>query len=44
MGMKDFLVVHKAHPFIMNDENVIKQVVYFIANGIFDKNLNRTNS
>ena len=42
MGMKDFLVVHKAHPFIMNDENVIKQAVYFIENGIFDKKLNRT--
>lgn len=42
--LKDFLVVHKAHPFIMNDENVIKQVAYFITNGIFDRNLNRANS
>ena len=40
MGMKDFLVVPKAHPFIMNDENVIKQAAYFIANGKFDKDLN----
>jgi predicted nucleotidyltransferase len=40
MGMKDFLVVPKAHPFIMNDENVMKQVAYFIANGKFDKDLN----
>jgi len=39
MGMKDFLVVHKAHPFIMNDEDIIKQVIYFIKNGIFEKNL-----
>lgn len=36
-GMKDFLVVHKTHPFIMNDEDVIKQVIFFIENGIFDK-------
>lgn len=36
-GMKDFLVVHKAHPFIMNDEDIIKQVVYFIRNGCFEK-------
>ena len=43
MGMKDFLVVPKAHPFIMNDKNVMKQVAYFIANGKFDKDLNRTN-
>lgn len=37
-GMKDFLVVHKSHPFIMNDENVLKQVTSFIENGMFDKN------
>ena len=37
-GMKDFLVVHKSHPFIMNDENVLKQVTFFIENGVFDKN------
>lgn len=44
LGMKDFLVVHKAHPFIMNDEYVINQVIYFIENGVFKKDLNRTNS
>ncbi len=38
MGMKDFLVVHKAHPFIMNDEDIINQVIYFIENGVFGKN------
>ena len=42
-GMKDFLVVHKSHPFIMNDEDIIKQVIYFIENGIF-KSLNITNN
>ena len=39
-GMKDFLVVHEAHPFIMNDEEIINQVIYFIENGIFEKNPN----
>ena len=39
-GMKDFLVVHKAHPFIMNDEDIIKQVIYFIENGRFEKSQN----
>jgi triacylglycerol lipase len=43
LGMKDFLVVHKAHPFIMTDENIINQVIYFIEHGMFEKNLNRTN-
>ena len=36
-GMKDFLVVHKTHTFIMNDENVIQQVSAFIKNGVFDR-------
>jgi len=34
-GMKDFLVVHKTHPFIMNDEQVLRQVTAFIKNGLF---------
>jgi triacylglycerol lipase len=37
MGMKDFLVVHKAHPFIMNDETVLRQVTYFLEHGVFDR-------
>lgn len=37
-GMKDFLVVHKAHPFIMKDEDIMNQVIYFIENGVFEKN------
>lgn len=36
-GMKDFLVVHKTHPFIMNDETVLRQVTYFIEHGAFDR-------
>ena len=39
MGMKDFLIVHKTHPFIMNDDDIIKQVIYFIENGRFEKDL-----
>ena len=37
IGMKDFLVVHKAHPFIMKDKDIIKQVIYFIENGVFKR-------
>jgi len=36
-GMKDFLIVHEAHPFIMNDEKVLQQVTAFIRNGVFDR-------
>lgn len=43
-GMKDFLVVHKAHPFIMDDDKIIYQVLYFLENGIFKKNLKQKNN
>jgi triacylglycerol lipase len=36
-GIKDFLIVHKTHSFIMNDENVIQQVSAFIKNGVFER-------
>ncbi|MGB5158200.1 esterase/lipase family protein [Desulfobacterium sp. N47] len=36
-GMKDFLVVHKTHPFIMNDKKVLCQITAFINNGIFNQ-------
>ena len=36
-GMKDFLIVHKTHPFIMNDENVLQQITAFIKNGMFNR-------
>ncbi len=36
-GMKDFLVVHKTHPFIMNDEEVLQQVTAFLKNGVFSR-------
>ncbi len=34
-GMKDFLIVHKSHALIMNDNEVLKQVTAFIQNGAF---------
>ncbi|MBN1473394.1 MAG: hypothetical protein JW914_02150 [Syntrophaceae bacterium] len=36
-GMADFLVVHTAHPFIMNDKTVMKQCVHFLQKGAFSK-------
>ena len=36
-GMKDFIVVHNAHPFIMSDETVIQQVIYFLKHGVFER-------
>ncbi len=35
-GMKDFIVVHKSHAFIMTDLDTINQIIYFIENGIFN--------
>lgn len=34
-GMKDFLVVHRTHPFIMQGGEVIDQVLHFLQNGYF---------
>ncbi len=42
-GMKDFLVVPEAHTFIMYDDEVLRQVTYFLKHGMFDKQTNRTN-
>ena len=36
-GMRDFLIVHKSHPFIMNDPQVLDQVAAFIEKGAFTK-------
>lgn len=35
-GMKDFLVVPHSHTFIMKSEEVIKQILNFLQNGVFD--------
>jgi pimeloyl-ACP methyl ester carboxylesterase len=37
-GMKDFLIVHRSHPFIMQGGEVIDQVVHFLQSGYFEKN------
>jgi len=34
-GMQDFLVVHATHPFIMDDEYVQDETLYFLENGSF---------
>jgi hypothetical protein len=33
--MKDFLLVNVGHTFIMDDEEVIRQVLYFLGHGVF---------
>lgn len=35
--MKDFILVEAGHTFIMRDDEVIRQVYYFLQNGVFDK-------
>jgi len=35
-GMTDFLVLPYAHPFIMNQREVIKQAIYFLEHGRFN--------
>jgi len=34
--MKDFLIVSSTHTFIMDNREVMRQVVYFFRNGLFD--------
>ena len=36
-GMADFLIVHVSHPFIMSNKTVMRQSVYFLRNGAFNK-------
>ena len=36
-GMKDFLVVHRTHPFIMQGGEVIEQVLFFLQHGQFNR-------
>jgi triacylglycerol lipase len=35
-GMKDFLVTHSSHTFIMSNEDVLRQTAYFLHHGKFD--------
>lgn len=39
-GMDDFLVVHHSHFFIMKSREVIRQVIFFLENGRFDRQSN----
>ena len=34
--MKDFLVVHASHPFLMRDAEVIRQTARFLEQGRFE--------
>ena len=34
-GMKDFIVIHSAHPFIMKNAAAIRQTLYFLEHGEF---------
>ena len=34
-GMKDFIVIHVSHPFIMKDRETIEQTLHFLAHGVF---------
>jgi pimeloyl-ACP methyl ester carboxylesterase len=36
-GMADFLVVHRGHTFIMNDEGVLRQTAEFLRRGRFQR-------
>ncbi len=37
-GMQDFLVVHRSHPFIMQADEVIEQILHFLQHGCFERN------
>ena len=37
--MDDFLVVGNGHTFIMRDDVVIRQILYFLKNGVFDRQM-----
>ena len=34
-GVKEHCVVHAAHPFLMNNDEVIEQTIRFLTTGIF---------
>jgi len=36
-GMKDFLVIHATHPFIMRRRLAIEQTIHFLEHGCFDR-------
>lgn len=36
-GMKDYLLVHATHPMMMKNTEVIRQILFFLASGTFDR-------
>jgi triacylglycerol lipase len=36
-GMTDHLVIHSAHPFLMRNRSAIKQTIFFLHNGSFNR-------
>ena len=36
-GMKDFIVIHSSHPFIMKNPYAIKQTIAFLRQGTFKR-------
>ena len=41
-GMKDFIVIHTAHPFIMKNREAIRQTIQFLRTGLFEHAAGRT--
>ena len=39
-GMKDFIVIHATHPFIMKNREAIRQTIYFLKHGVFQRSGN----
>jgi len=37
-GMKDFIIIHASHPFIMKNNQTIEQTIAFLKNGGFQRN------
>ncbi len=36
-GMRDHICVNSSHPFLMNNQEVIRQVIYYLENGAFNR-------
>jgi triacylglycerol lipase len=36
-GMSDFMVIHTTHPFVMRNEEAIRQTIQFLRTGAFDR-------
>ena len=38
-GMKDYLKIPVSHPFLMSDDKVIHQIIYYLREGKFERNI-----